>query len=317
MINMLSRIADSLFWLNRYMERTDSLVRLMSIHYILSLDKGVNAPQSWQPVLQIATYLNKDEIQKIEHDMPAVLHKIIFDTQNQNSLKVVVHRARENARGAQDHITKETWEEVNQIYHYINQPHLINKLSSNEALEVLEHLAQHAVLFAGIIELTMPRGAGWNFMSLGKYIERCFHTIHVLQDTLAAIDYDIKQQHDILQWRYLLLSLSGYELHLKTYTNNDYNQNLLHQIIWNENFTRSILYSLSRINIYLKKVMAKADDNKESQLLINSLGRLYSMVKYKEPESLTGRHLQQFLNDIQNELSLFSTQLAQQFFSYH
>src|SRR5579875_3188789 len=152
MTNMLSRIADSLFWLNRYMERTDSLVRLMSIHYILSLDKGLNAPQSWRPVLQISTYLNSDEIEKIEHDMPAVLHKIIFDTHNPNSLKVIVHRARENARGAQDHITKETWEEVNQIYHYINQPHLISKLSNNEALEVLENLAQHAVLFAGIIE---------------------------------------------------------------------------------------------------------------------------------------------------------------------
>ncbi len=317
MTNMLSRIADSLFWLNRYMERTDSLVRLMSIHYILSLDKGVNAPQSWRPVLQISTYLSGEEIEKIENNMPAVLHKIIFDTHNQNSLKVIVHRARENARGAQDHITKETWEEVNQIYHYINQAHLINKLSSNEALEVLEHLAQHAVLFAGIIELTMPRGGGWNFMSLGKYIERCFHTIHVLQDSLAAIDYDIEQQHDILQWRYLLLALSGYELHLKTYTNNNYNQNLLHQIIWNENFTRSILYSLSRINIYLKKVMAKADDSKENQLLINSLGRLYSTIKYKEPESLTGSSLKPFLNDIQTELSLFSTQLAQQFFSYH
>src|SRR5579875_3185491 len=94
MTNMLSRIADSLFWLNRYMERTDSLVRLMSIHYILSLDKGLNAPQSWRPVLQISTYLNSDEIEKIEHDMPAVLHKIIFDTHNPNSLKVIVQSTR-------------------------------------------------------------------------------------------------------------------------------------------------------------------------------------------------------------------------------
>lgn len=317
MTNMLSRIADSLFWLNRYMERTDSLARLMSIHYILSLDKGVNAPQTWKPVLQVATYLNGEETEEIQHNMPAVLHKIIFDTRNQNSLKVVLHRARENARGAQDHITKETWEEVNQIYHYINQPQLADKLNNNEALEVLENLAQHSVLFAGIIELTMPRGAGWNFMSLGKYIERCFHTVHVLQNALAAIDYDIEQQHDILQWRYLLLALSGYELHLKTYTSSNHNQNLLHQVIWNENFTRSILYSLSRINIYLKKIMPSSNGSRESQLLSNSLGRLYSTVKYTEPESLTKSNLEAFLKDIQSGLSLFSTQLAQQFFSYH
>ncbi len=317
MTNMLSRIADSLFWLNRYMERTDSLVRLLSIHYILSLDKGVNAPQSWRPVLEIATYINSSDIDEIEHNMPAVLHKIILETENQNSLKVILHRARENARGAQDHITKETWEEVNQIYHYINQPQLLHKLGNNEALEVMENLAQHSVLFAGIIELTMPRGAGWNFMSLGKYIERCFHTINVLQNALAVIDFEIEHPHDILQWRHLLLSLSGYELHLKTYTNNNHNQNLMHQVIWNENFTRSILYSLSRINIYLKKVMGKADESKESQSLINSLGRLYSSIKYKEPESLTAESIQPFLKEIQTELSFFSTQLAQQFFSYH
>ena len=314
---MLSRTADSLFWLNRYMERTDSLLRLMYVHYILSLDKGVNAQQSWRPVLEMATYLNNDEIETIEHNTAAILHKIILQTENLNSLKVIVHRARENARGVQDHITKETWEEVNGVYHYINHPDLIAKLNSNEALQVIEELEQHAVMFAGIIELTMPRGTGWNFMSLGKYIERCFHTILVLQNQLKRIDYNIEKPHDILQWRYLLLSLSGYELHLKTYTGSNHNQNLLHQVIANENFTRSILYSLSRVNIYLKKVMSAGEETKEGKALMNSLGRLYSNVKYKELESLTGESIQPFLEDTQRELSFFSTQLAQHFFSYH
>ena len=317
MMNMLSRTADSLFWLNRYMERTDSLLRLLKIHYILSLDKGVNAPQSWRPVLEIATYLNSEEIGEIENNMAAVLNKIISETENINSLKIIVHRARENARGVQDHITKETWEEVNQVYHFINHPELMAKLSGNGALQVIENLAQHAVMFAGIVELTMPRGTGWNFMSLGKYIERCFHTIHVFQNQLKMIDYDIEHPYDVLQWRYLLLSLSGYELHLKTYTSNNHNQNLLHQVISNENFTRSVLYSLSRISIYLKKIMSAADESKENKSLSNSLGRLYSNVKYKEPESLTSSNIQPFLEDIHQELSLFSTQLAQHFFSYH
>ncbi len=314
---MLSRTADSLFWLNRYMERTDSILRLLSIHYILSLDKGVNAPQSWRQVLEMTTYLNKEEIAGIENNTAAVLKKIILETENLNSLKIIVHRARENARGVQDHITKETWEEVNQIYHYINQPFLADKLSGNEALGVIDALAQHSVLFAGIIELTMPRGTGWNFMSLGKYIERCFHTVHVLQNGLKTIDYDLENPTDVLQWRYLLLALSGYELHLKTYTGNNQNQNLLHQVIWNENFTRSILYSLSRITIYLTKVMSSSEENKEGKALTNKLGRLYSTVKYTEPESLSGSELQPFLEEIQNELSSFSTQLAQHFFSYH
>ncbi len=317
MTNMLSRIADSLFWLNRYMERTDSLSRLLTVHYILSLDKGVNAPQNWRTVLQISTYLKDEEIELLEKDMPAVLHKVILDTENFNSLKIIVQRARENARGVQDHITKETWEEVNQLYHYINQPVLASKLSSNQALEVMENLTRHSVLFAGIIDLTMPRGTGWNFMSLGKYIERCFHSIHVLQNQLTLLNYEVNKPSDLLQWRYLLLALSGYELHLKTYTSNQYNYNILHQVVLNENFTRSILYSLSRINIYLQKVMPASETTPENRAIINSFGRLYSRVKYTEPESLLNENLKDFLTDIQNDLSVFSTQLAQYFFSYH
>lgn len=314
---MLSRIADSLFWLNRYMERTDSLSRLLSIHYILSLDKGVNAPQNWRSVLEVATYMNSDDISGIEHNTAAVLNKIILETENVNSLKIIVHRARENARGAQDHITKETWEEVNQIYHYINQPDLSAKLSNNWALEVIEDMAQHCVLFAGNIELTMPRGTGWNFMSLGRYVERCFHTINVLNNQLALIHYDVENASDIFQWRYLLLALSGYELHLKTYTGKNHSYNLLHQVILNENFTRSILYSLSRINIYLEKVISATDESREKKALVNSLGRLYSRVKFMEPDSLSSQNIKQFLTDVQSDLSSFSTLLAQYFFSYH
>ena len=314
---MLSRTADSLFWLNRYMERTDSLLRLLYVHYILSLDKGLNAPKSWRPVLELATALKTEEIGEIEHRMAASLNTVILDTENVNSLKVLVHRARENARGVQDYITKETWEEVNQTYHYINHPGLSVKLNGNEALQVIEDLERHSVLFAGMIELTMPRGAGWNFMCLGKYIERCFHTVHLLQSQLKLIDYNMEEPVDMLQWKYLLLSLSGYEMHLKTYTSNRYNQNLLHQVIWNENFPRSVLYSLSRVNIYLKKVMSATDDSREIKSLINTLGRLYSSIKYIEPESLTEQSIQPFLENINQELSSFSTQLAQHFFSYH
>src|SRR3954465_13359984 len=126
---MLSRIADSLFWLNRYMERTDNLVRLISVHYILSLDKGISSPNSWRPVLEVATRLNTIDIGSIEHNTATSLNKLILNIENHNSLKVIVNRARENARGIQDFITKEVWEEVNQMYHFINDPHLASMLT--------------------------------------------------------------------------------------------------------------------------------------------------------------------------------------------
>lgn len=312
---MLSRIADSLFWLNRYMERTDSLVRLFSVHYILSMDRGINSPGSWRPVLEVASRLDTFDIGWIEHNTAASLQKLMIDTENNNSLKILVHRARENARGIQDYITKEVWEEVNQMYHYINDSYLAAKLSGNEAMQVLDKCNTHAVLFGGVIEITMPRDTGWYFMNLGKYIERCFHTISLLEKQLQLIQFNIEDASDILQWRYLLLALSGYELHLKTYTSTRHTANLLHQVIFNENFTRSILYSLSRIDIYLRKVMPSGS-SVENKAILNAFGRLYSEVKYKEQNSLNSNNLSAFLVGIRDDLANFSTQFAQHYFSY-
>src|SRR3954470_2634602 len=298
---MLSRIADSLFWLNRYMERTDSLVRLISVHYILSLDKGINSPGSWRPVLEVSTRLNSFDINWIENNTAASLNKLMLEKENHNSLKVLVHRARENARGIQDYITKEVWEEVNQMYHFINDTYLSTKLSSSEAMQVLDKCTNHSVLFAGVIEITMPRDTGWYFMNLGKHIERCFHTIALLEKQLQLIQFNIEEPGDILQWRYLLLALSGYELHLKTYTSTHHTANLLHQVIFNENFTRSILYSLSRIDIYLRKVMPK-DSSIENKALFNSFGRLYCSVKFKESNSLESNNIFSFLSMLRDDL---------------
>src|SRR5215216_1897186 len=138
---MLSRIADSLFWLNRYMERADGLLRVMKTNYILSLDKGVNSNITWRPILEIFTYADEQLITKLENDTNATLKLLITDTDNMNSLKVILTRARENARGVQDHITKEVWEQINQMYHAVNQPNLISKLVGYEGMETIENFS--------------------------------------------------------------------------------------------------------------------------------------------------------------------------------
>ena len=312
---MLSRIADSLFWLNRYMERADGMMRMASTYYILSLDKGVNVNLTWRPLMETFMQAEEEEIVLIENDTAAVLKKLLLDTENHNSLKVIVTRARENARGIQDLITKEVWEQVNQMYHMVNQPALQTKLAGYEALEVINTFSRQSVLYTGITDITMPRGVGWNFMNLGKYVERCLQTIEMVDREYEGIGYHLKDTKDILYWRNLLLSLSGYELHLKTYHTTNFNRNVLHQVLVNEDFTRSLLYSLSRIDKYLAEVIAE-NNSEENRLLARSFGRLYSRVRYIEFDSLNNEVLKDFLNTVQDELQDFNTRLGQNFFSY-
>jgi len=310
---MLSRIADSLFWLNRYIERSDILLRMVYVHYILSLDKSENGNNSWRAVLELSTSFPDDVIKEIENDTPEVLKQILINESNTNSIKLLVTRARENARGAQDHITKEVWEVVNQMYHQVNQSSLPSKLRTDQAIKVVEGLARSTVLFAGVTDNTMSRGLGWNFMQLGKYVERCLQTIAITNKQLQRNSFE-ESANDILQWRHLLYSLSGYELHLKTYRSQDHIDNVLHQVLLNESFTRSVLYSLIRISHYVENIMIIHEDRNKN--LLRVLGRMFSKVRYLDLQSMNKTTTQNFLSEIQNDLLSFSNQLAQYYFSY-
>jgi len=118
---MLSRIADSLFWLNRYMERNDCLVRVIRTNYILSFDSDQLTDFSWKDVITLFSY-EPDAAIQYSDNAAASLKYLVTDTKNLNSVKVLVTKARENARGVQDYITKEVWEQVNQLYHIANDP---------------------------------------------------------------------------------------------------------------------------------------------------------------------------------------------------
>jgi uncharacterized alpha-E superfamily protein len=311
---MLSRIADSLFWLNRYVERSDTLLRLVYIHYILSLDRSANTNNSWRPVLELCTSLSTEEISEIELDTTKALKKILIDEKDTNSVRSIVNKARENARGVQDYLTKEVWEVVNQMYHQVNQPSLPSKIRPDQEIKVVEALAKSSVLFAGITDNTMSRGLGWNFMQLGKFTERCMQTIAITNKQLEGKSFMEEEINDILRWRYLLFSLSGYELHLKTYRNQDHNASVLHQIILNENFTRSIIYSLTRINYYLENIIMLHED--PNKTLVRSFGRLFSKVKYLDLQTMDMVELPAFLRGIRSDLYLFCNQLGQYYFSY-
>ena len=312
---MLSRIADSLYWLNRYMERTDGILRVVSIHYSLSLDKDVNRSTTWKPVLELFTGMKEERIQDIENQPELVLKKILFDADNTNSLKVLVNKARENARGMQDHITKEVWEQVNGMYHLVNHPSILTRLNSYQGPEVVELFKKQCVMYAGITEITMSRGMGWQFMNLGKFVERCLQTIMLTQKQLELLGLEEKEVNDILKWRYLLLSLSGYEQHLKNYRSANHNHNALHQVLLNENFTRSVVYSLRHID-YCLNYVTSSNKNEETNNLLRCFGRLNSKVKFMELRQYDNSTLQPFLNEIKYELLDFSTRLAQHFFSY-
>jgi uncharacterized alpha-E superfamily protein len=311
---MLSRIADSLFWLSRYMERVEEMLRVARTHYIYSLDKNINSG-TWKPILQVYTDLPEDKAQVFENDTYAALHYLLLDNNNENSAKNIIQKARENARGIQDHITREVWEEVNSIYHLINRPFVKLKLASADALEIIDLFLKHSMMYAGVADVTMQRGIGWNVMKLGKFVERGIETLILTDKQCALHNYDLYKELDITSWRFLLLSLAGYEAYLKTYRSTKHNQQILHQVIFNADFPHSVLYCLNQIERSLA-VLVKENTNPEVPELLRSFGRIHSRIRFMDPASLPSLDIQSFFLELKRKLQDFNAKLKLLFFSY-
>ncbi len=312
---MLSRIADNLFWLHRYMERADGLILTLRNTYILSFDIDLYGTTGYRPLLEAYTSVKEDDLDKFESDVPKLIQFVVCDSTNHNSMKTLIAKARENARGSQDKITKELWEQVNFMYHYLQHADMPSRLIEPSTHNTIDYLQQMCLLYNGIVDSTMPRGTGWCFMNIGKYIERCLQTINLTDSYFASINYNFDGPEDLLYWRRLLLSLSGYELYLKTNRSTAHSRQILAQTITNQDFPRSVLYSLKRIEKYLDDIMEE-NPNKEVYALQKQFGRLKSLVEYTDVSYITSENLSGLLHSVRTQTWEFSASLSKIFFSY-
>lgn len=312
---MLSRIAESLFWMNRYVERAEGMLRMLKINYVTSLDKHQDEHYDWTPVLKIFTELEDKEIEKIKDNTQATLLYIITDKNNSNSIRSIITKARENARGVQDHITKEVWESINEYYQKVSSKRIEELLESGEQLYAISFLIDQSLYFYGVAEVTMPRGEGWNFMNMGKFIERSIQTSDILDIKFSDIEYDLNNPMDIPYWKNLLLSVSGYEYYMKSYHTGLQTQNVLNMIIMNTNFPRSILYSVKKISHIMEKIGHERTD--ADAMLEKTIGRLRSRIEYSDVETISEIGLHKYLDEITDDIFNFSNKLSKVYFAYH
>jgi len=309
---MLSRVANSLYWMSRYMERTDGILRMLRINYASSQD-DVQA-FSWRPVLKIFTFLNDDEANALAHNTRGVLQYMVIGKDNTNSVLNMVTLARENGRSVQDHITKEMWQCLNDFYHAVRQEALAEWLQKEDPVTILDMLIKLGVLYVGTTDITMARGEGNSFINIGKYLERAIQSADILDVKFSNVNYDLDETKDTTYWKYLLMSISGYELYLKTYRGGFEAKNVMGQVVLNEQFPRSVLYSITRLDRYfgrLKNERNTADFNQIDFMI----GKLKSKVKFSTPDAIIGEGLHLFLNETKNALFVIGDTLNQKYFA--
>ncbi|MCB9032613.1 MAG: alpha-E domain-containing protein [Chitinophagales bacterium] len=312
---MLSRIADSLFWMNRYVERAEGMLRMLKINYATSLDSNTDGNYDWYQVLYSFSQMEEEKMQAIRYQTHEVLQYIILDKSNSNSIQSIITKARENARGLQDQITKELWESINEYYHKFSSGKIEHMLNTNRQSYAFSSLINQSLYYYGVAEVTMPRGEGWNFMGIGKNIERALQTADIVDTRFHDIGYDLNTPMDISYWKNLLMSLSGYEFYLKCYPTGLQTQNVLDMILMNTNFPRSIFYSVKKINYIMEKLAQL--NLKEEKALLHKIGRLKSRIEYADLSFIQKVGLHPFLEEIRNEIYDFNYDFNKHFFAYH
>jgi uncharacterized alpha-E superfamily protein len=308
---MLSRVAESLYWMSRYMERSDGILRMLKMNYAYSQDDPTDF--SWRPVLKIFTYIEDKQAEEIEQDQRLVLKYMVTDRENPNSLLNIITKARENARSVQEHITKELWQCLNEFFHLVRDQSLVELLEREDPITVLDVLIRQCVIYYGTADITMSRGEGNSFMNIGKYLERALQSANILDVKFSDLKYDLESA-DPTYWKYLLLSISGLELYIKSYQGFDA-KNVVELIILNNQFPRSMLYSLIRMHRYIENI--RTEKNLQSFNAINFLiGRISSTIQYSTSDSITSYGLHRFLQELKSGLNETGTAFNVNYFRY-
>ena len=310
---MLSRVADSLYWMSRYMERTDSILRMLKINYASSQDNSEDF--SWEPVLRIFGNLESSEAKLIAHSGREVIRFMVIDRENPNSIFNMVTKARENARSVQDNITTELWQCLNEFYHVVHDDRLDASLKTEDPISVLDGLIKSCMLYFGVADNTMFRGEGLCFMNVGKYMERAMQTADILDVKLSDLSYDLNKTADTTYWKYLLMSISGYSLYLKRYRSGFEARNIIDQVLFNVDFPRSVLYCLNQLQRNFKRL--QSDQNTEGYSKIDfMIGKLRSKLQYSDVQSVSQTGLHHYLTSITTDISAIGNTLNHYYFAY-
>jgi uncharacterized alpha-E superfamily protein len=305
---MLSRVADSVFWMARYMERTDKILRALRTSYIASQDEMQDF--NWQLWVDGLSAKSTDSIEVSNYR--EALNHLILSSNNDASVLANIVRARENARSVQDYITKEVWQGVNEYYHLIRDPKTQDLLLKNDPVTAFDQLLRESVLFYGTVDITMNRGEGYIFISIGKYIERIIRSLDILELQMLEIE---KGGNEAMHWKYLLYSLSGYEFHTKHYKNALQMDEVIGQVFLDVQFPHSILYSLLQVERYFKRLenISLPEYFREMEFL---LGRALSNLRYNTRQRNDAVEVKGWILETRSEVKAISQKLATLYFGY-
>jgi uncharacterized alpha-E superfamily protein len=313
-MTMLSRVADTLYWMSRNLERAEHTARLLDVQLHMMLEAPASAEKLWTRLLD-SLYVDAPEAGR--NDAYAITRLITFDTGNANSILSCIAAARENARHVREQISSEMWEQVNRLWLQVrsaNLDHFWNEQPHEFFLAVKEGIH----LFQGITDSTMNHGEGWQFIEVGRYLERTSAVARLLNCHFVAFsDTPIRATiaGDFLQWTSLLKSCTAFEAYCKVYTAELRPDRIIEFLLLNADFPHSIRFSVNCTHAALTAI-EKLTESKRARYPNRLAGRLRAALDYAQVDEIVVGGLSNYLDGIQGECQHIHDSIYRAYMTY-
>ena len=315
---MLSRIADSLFWLGRYVERAEDTARILDVNYHLILEQSQH-PQKfrWDPLVIMAG--EEDRFRQLHRDATArnVFEFLAFAPNNPSSIVQCIARARENARTIRDRISREMWEDINGLFHTVSRFSMEEELASGPH-RFCEKIKFGTYRFRGVTDATMPHDEGWDFLRVGFALERAEMTArlvdvqhrHRFEDSEPAAGAENHQW-----WMALVKSVGAYETYHRYYHSAVDPIHAAEMLILNPQHPRSIRFSMQEVQAGLRAISGTgtgAYANEAERLT----GKVLERLRYDLVDEIFRQGLHSYVHELLRMCDAIGEDIARTYFYY-
>ena len=291
---MLSRVANNLCWLGRYLERTENTARLISVNANLLLDLPKAIKLGWEPIVDIVS--GHDEFYALHDtaDEKSVIHFMVSEPKYSGSILKSLEFARENARTIREIIPREVWEQINELYLFAKeQGH--RTLQRRSRYEFLTEIIESIQKITGILAGTMTHDEGYQFLRIGRNLERADMTTRIIDVRSASLLQDTENEQaafENLQWMSVLKSLTAYQMYRREVRLRIRRPDVLKFLLLEEKFPRSLSHMFNEVKTCVSELP-------NSDKVVASIEAVEAQLHNANPQSLIQDKLHTFIDDMQ------------------
>ena len=316
---MLARVASSIYWMSRYVERAEKSARFIDVNLSYTLDPSITGGQQWKPLVEISGDAAAF-VQRHGNDFSPerVLDFLVLDLDNPNSVLACLAKARENARMTRDVITADMWRHLNSVYLYTRRL-TVRDLGRDRAEHTVNRIKQMCLLFEASVETSLSRNTAWEFAQLGRGLERADKTLRLLDVKYFTLLPEnmppgTATAADVVQWADLLRSLSALEMYRQSRGAIEAAK-VAEFLVLDPLFPRSVLFCIQSLEASLLRLLRTDHiDFPHQHPVMREVGRLLSDLRYSDPAGIVGEGMHEVLDRLQARINGIDDAIRSVFF---